>query len=39
MMRPNIQSAAVAILCVSVLLPRYNYAADANQANLEKLVG
>lgn len=37
-MRPNIQSAAIAILCVSLLLPRYNYAADANKANLEKVV-
>jgi beta-lactamase class C len=38
MMRSNIQSAAIAILCVSLLLPRYNYAADANKANLEKVV-
>ena len=38
MRRPNIQSAAIAILCVSLLLPRYNYAADANRANLEKVV-
>ena len=36
MMRPNIQSAAIAILCVSLLLPRHNYAADAHNANLEK---
>ena len=38
MMRPNIQSAAIAVLCVSVLLPRYNYAAGANEADLEKFV-
>jgi beta-lactamase class C len=38
MKRPIIQSAAIAILCVSLLLTRYNYAADANKANLEKVV-
>jgi CubicO group peptidase (beta-lactamase class C family) len=38
MMRPNIQGAAIAILCVSALLPRYNYAADGNEAILEKVV-
>jgi beta-lactamase class C len=38
MMRPNIRGAAMAILCVSVLLPRYNYAADAKEANLDQLV-
>jgi beta-lactamase class C len=37
-MRPNIQSATIAILCVSVLLPSYNSAADANKDNLGKLV-
>jgi beta-lactamase class C len=38
MIRPNIQSAAIAILCASLFLPSYNYAADGNKANLEKIV-
>jgi beta-lactamase class C len=38
MMRSNIRSATIAVLCVSLFLPNYNYAADANKANLEKVV-
>jgi beta-lactamase class C len=38
MMRPNNQTAAIAILCVSVLLPTNNHAADAKNASLEKVV-
>jgi hypothetical protein len=37
-MRPNIPSFAIAILCVSILLPGYNYAADAKKISLERLV-
>src|ERR1700733_5473863 len=38
MMRSNIQSAAIAILCVFILLPSNTYAADAKKARLEKVV-
>jgi beta-lactamase class C len=38
MMRPNMQSAAIVILCVSVLLPINSRAADEKKANIEKVV-
>jgi len=38
MMLPNIQGAAITILWVTALLPRCNYAAEANKAKVEKVV-
>src|ERR1700685_2434491 len=38
MLRPNIQSAAIAVLCVCALLPTHSHAADDEQANIEKVV-
>jgi beta-lactamase class C len=38
MMRLNIRSAVIAVLCASVLLPMNSHAADDQRANIEKVV-
>ena len=38
MIRPKIQSAAIAVLCASVLLPTNSHAADDRRAVVERVV-